>query len=144
MQVLRVLSGLHKCWCSSPRFHVGAVALTFQSNGPARRAAQAAHFCMVVMKIWFPGNLNGTFKSRWHTLSPGAFRGLLNNLAARERKALSGPRRARWRQRRLAEVELYRALYGDAEILEKFSARHCVPRFPPWFPPRKPRRYSRA
>jgi len=96
------------------------------------------------MNIWFPGNPNGTFKSRWRELSRGAFGGLLNNLAARERKALSGPKRTRWRQRRLAAVELYRALYGDAEILKKFSARHCIPRFPPWFPLHKPRRSSRG
>ena len=94
------------------------------------------------MKIWLPGNLNGTVKSRWSMLSANAFRGLLNNIAAHERKSLSGPKRARWRQRRLDAVSLYRKMYGEAEILEKFSGRHTVPRFPSWFPLHKPRRFN--
>ena len=89
------------------------------------------------MKLWLPGNPNGTIKSQWRTLSSSAFIGLLNNLAARERKALIGSSRARWRNRRLAAVSLYRQMYGEAEILEKFSKRHAVPRNPPWFPLRK-------
>jgi len=96
------------------------------------------------MKIWFPGNPNGTIKSRWRTLPQSAFRGLLNNLAARERKALSGPKRARWRNRRLDAVALFRAMYGEAEFLEIFSERHSVPRFPSWFPLRKPKRGNRV
>jgi len=92
------------------------------------------------MKIWFPGNPNGTIKSRWHKLSSRAFIGVLNNIAARERKMLSGPKRARWRHRRLAAVALYRSMYGDDDVLDRFSGRHCVPRYPNWFPLRNPRR----
>jgi hypothetical protein len=96
------------------------------------------------MLIWYPGNPNGTFKCRWHMLSESAFRGLLNNLAARERKAISGPKRARWRERRFAAVAHYRSRFGETDVLSKFAERHCAPRYPYWFPLRKSRRKSSA
>jgi len=96
------------------------------------------------MKTWVPGNPNGPLKSRWHKLSQSAFIGLLNWLSARERKALSGPQRAHWRNRRLAAVAFYRKTYGETDILKKFSGRHSVPRYPFWFPLHTPRKSHHA